>query len=187
MDNVFIDNHLFSELNIQLQDPSIIFFKSFIEQSENWIWKSTNLHLTAMSNEDLISNDFGNALNDFIKEFRSTMTILKVPPFSHVPWHIDINPCRRCVINVPIMIYPKSLTFVTTAELKIGEVIGDEYTTYKIPYELKKLYLLNSQKYHSVFNFDNNPRYVISFCSEFITYPEALMYFKNKNLVNRSW
>lgn len=182
-----MNRHLFSELDIEMQDSSIIFLKSFIDQSENWIWKSSNLHLITMSNEDLISNDFGNAMNDFIKEFYSTLTILKVPPFSHVPWHIDVDPCRRCVINVPITMYPKSLTFVTTASLKIGEDTGDNYSTYKIPYELKKMYLLNSQKYHSVFNFDNNSRYVISFCSEFTTYPEALMYFKNKNLVNRSW
>ena len=185
MGDDMIDNHLFSELTVQVSDDTIIFLKSFIAQSENWIWSKTNLPNIPAS--DLLSHDFGVPMNHFIKEYQVGISILKVPPQSHLPWHIDVSHWRKSVINVPIMDYPKSHTFVTTSPIIFDGLDDMRYVTYKIPYELKKMYILNSQKYHSVYNFDEEPRYVISFYTGEVTYLETLKYFKDNELVSRIW
>jgi len=183
-----VNYQLFSELDVELSDDTISFFKTFIDTSTNWVWPATNLPYTYMNTEELLQCDFGKIINDFVKDWTATLSILKVPPNRNVPWHLDVQPGRRCVLNTPIMTYPKSYTFVTDAPLTDADIlINTSYHTYKMPYELKKIYLLNSQRYHTVFNCSNESRYVISFCSEFITYIEAVQYFKDKNLVNRSW
>jgi hypothetical protein len=182
---------LFSELNITIPIGAIECIKTFIENTNKdntWLWPTTTLPNTYIINTELRTIDFGTYINEFINDFRATLSILKVPPNSNVPWHIDVNPTRRCVINTPLTEYPKSLTFVTSAPVPDTNLCKDTtYHTFKIPYLINKVYLLNSQRYHSVFNFDNNIRYVTSFCSEFLNYQEACNYFKDKKIINRQW
>lgn len=183
-----INYNLFSELNVELSDDNINFFKTYVNTATDWVWPSSNLPYTYMNTEELIQCDFGKVMNSFVKEWDAYVSVLRIPPNSHVPWHIDVQSGRRCVLNAPIITYPKAYTFVTDAPSTDADILSSAtYHTYKMPYELKKLYLLNSQRYHTVFNCSNENRYVISFCSEFITYIEAVQYFKDKNLVNRSW
>jgi hypothetical protein len=180
---------LFSELNITIPTDAVNFIKTFIEKTNknnNWLWSSTTLPNTYILNNELLNIDFSPAINEFVTDWSGTLTILKVPPNSYVPWHIDVMPARKCVINTPLRLYSKSLTFVTNAP-SANPCKDIEYNTFKMPYLLDKVYLLNSQRYHSVFNFDNDIRYVISFCSEFLNYQEACKYFKDKELINRQW
>ena len=179
---------LFSELNMSLSDSTIKSIQGIIDNSNNWEWAKTNLPNIYLKNDELLSMDIGAPFNDFIKDWSSTLTILKVPPNCFVPWHIDVKLNRRCVINTPITLYPNSYTLVTNAPTSDQELLKTlEYNTFKMPYLLDKMYLLNSQKYHSVFNFDDSDRYVISFCSEMLNYQEACKYFKDKNLINKQW
>jgi hypothetical protein len=182
---------LFSELNITIPTDTVEYIKTFIENSNEantWIWASTNLPNTHIPNNKMCDIDFGTYINGFINDWGASLSILKVPPNSHVPWHIDVKIARRCVINTPLTLYLNSLTFVTNAPVSDTNLCKEiEYNTFKMPYQLDKMYLLNSQKYHSVFNFDDDIRYVISFCSEFLNYQEACKYFKNKDLINRQW
>jgi hypothetical protein len=182
---------LFSELNITIPADAVNFIKTFIEKANkdnNWLWSSTTLPNTYILNTELRNIDCSSPINEFVIDWGATLTILKIPPNSHVPWHIDISPFRRCVINTPLTLYSNSLTFVTNAPTPDTNLCKDiEYNTFKMPYHLDKVYLLNSQRYHSVFNFDNDIRYVISFCSEFLNYQEACKYFKDKELINRQW
>jgi hypothetical protein len=182
---------LFSELNVTIPTATVEFIKTFIEnanKNNTWIWPSTTLPNTYLLNNELRKIDFGPVINDFFIDWAGTLTILKVPPNSYVPWHIDVILGRRCVINVPLTLYPNSVTLVTNAPVPDTNLCKDiEYNTFKMPYLMDKVYLLNSQKYHSVFNFDTDIRYVISFCSEFLNYQEACKYFKDKELINRQW
>lgn len=184
-----IDYQLFSELNIEVSESSIDFFKTFLmDRSNKWIWPTSNLPYIFLPTSNLLQFDFGEVLNNFIKEHDVNVSILKIPPHSHVPWHIDVQPGRRCVLNVPFMQYLQSYTFVTDAP-SVNNLTPEylDYNTFKIPYNQKKLYLLNSQRYHSVFNCSNHFRYVISFCTEFLDYFKSVQYFKKINLVNKCW
>jgi hypothetical protein len=188
MDNE-LTHDLFSELNITTPTPAVEYIKTFIENANKnniWIWSSTTLPNTYIPSNEMRDIDFGTYLNKFIIDWNTTLSILKVPPNSHVPWHIDVKITRRCVINTPLRLYPNSLTFVTNSPSPYTDT-NIEHNTFKMPYLLDKMYLLNSQRYHSVFNFDNDIRYVISFCSEFLNYQEACEYFKDKELINRQW
>jgi hypothetical protein len=182
---------LFSELNVTIPTGAVNFVKTFIEKANKdnkWIWSSTTLPNTYIPSNELRNIDFSTAINEFVVDWSSTLTILKVPPNSYVPWHIDVMRGRKCVINAPLTLYSNSLTFVTNAPVPDTNTCKDvDYHTFKMPYLLDKVYLLNSQRYHSVFNFDNDVRYVISFCSEFLNYQEAYNYFKDKELINRQW
>ena len=189
MDNELTYN-LFSELNIELPPHSIKFMQTFInnfnKEDNKWTWPTTNLPYISINNNELRDIDFGTYINEFVIDWDASLSILTVPPNSHVPWHIDVKIARKCVINTPLTLYPNSLTLVTNAPTA-NPCEDIEYNTFKMPYLLDKMYLLNSQRYHSVFNFDTDIRYIISFCSEFLNYQEACEYFKNKELINRQW
>lgn len=189
MDNVTYD--LFSELNITIPTDAVNFIKNFIEKTNKdntWLWPLTTLPNTYILNDELRNIDCSPFINEFVIDWNATLSILKVPPNSYVPWHIDVMPTRKCVINTSLTLYPNSLTFVTNAPGPDTNLCKDiEYNTFKMPYLSDKVYLLNSQRYHSVFNFDDDIRYVISFCSEFLNYQEACKYFKDKELINRQW
>jgi hypothetical protein len=189
MDNVTYD--LFSELNITIPTDAVNFIKNFIEKTNKdntWLWPLTTLPNTYILNDELRNIDCSFFINEFVIDWNATLSILKIPPNSYVPWHIDVMPTRKCVINTPLISYSNSLTFVTNAPVPDTNLCKDiEYNTFKMPYMSDKVYLLNSQRYHSVFNFDDDIRYVISFCSEFLNYQEACKYFKDKELINRQW
>lgn len=178
-----VNYKLFSELDIYLSNDTVNFFQSFINEATNWVWPSSNLPYAYMTNEQLAPLNFGEEINNFITECKATVSVLNVPPNSSVPWHIDVQPGRRCVLNCPLKFYTESDTFVCDGST--ANAPGQH--VYKIPYEERRVYLLNSQRYHTVFNYSDQHRYVISFCTEFLTYDGALHYFKGKNLLGRQW
>jgi hypothetical protein len=103
MDNVTYD--LFSELNITIPTDAVNFIKTFIEKTNKdntWLWPSTTLPNTYIINTDLRNIDYSDPINEFVIDWNATLSILKVPPNSLVPWHIDVNPTRKCVINTPL-------------------------------------------------------------------------------------
>lgn len=175
---------LFAELDIELNDGDINFFKKIISDTHDWQWPDTTLPNTYVNCNILMKHDFGKIINDFIKNFQAGASLLKVLPFKHVFWHIDVNELRRCVLNTQIS-GDNSYTFVSNCSAPSEGLVSDdsEYSTYRIPYRKNKSYLLNSQKHHSVFNTGEETIYIISFCSNLISYKESLEYFKEKGLV----
>jgi hypothetical protein len=169
-----VRSQLFTELKISLPETVRDYFFQRIESTEEWSWPLLNLSFVHIKHSDVVKIDCGHDFNKFIKEYNVVISILKMPPNSYIPWHIDVKEVRRCIINVPIKNYPNSYTFSVSSD---GQ-------TFKMPYTLNKMCLLNSQKFHSVFNCSDEDRYVISFHSGDLDFNGAYTYFKNINLID---
>jgi hypothetical protein len=180
---------LFTELNISLSDDVMT--------------KLNNLALTLHYNQRSILNHYtdaftlslGSDIDNFISKFNCSMAITRIEPASHLIWHKDISQSRTCVINIPLKEYKDQTTYITNQDILKAidsrnsypdkDNVIKSHRPYIIPYNYKKLYLINvSEKYHCVFNCSNEYRYLLGIQTGDITYQEGLDYFINLNLTN---
>lgn len=187
MENKTVDKKLslFAETNILFESSVLANVQLLIDESE-WTWTERNLHNYVMDRNTLYQSRIESDLKNFIEDFDCEIVIFKVPAYTHIPWHVDVNPNRKCFVNLPLSDYTLSETFyLDTHELDYEDSHGS--LTVRVPYLLGIPYLMNGLKYHNVFNWGNKPRYLISLTSGLLEYASAFEYLSSKNLINRCW
>ena len=180
---------LFTELDITLTD-TVMTQLNELAISLPYNERSALTHYT-----DDFTIALSNEIDLFIKEFNCDMAITRIKPSSHLIWHKDISPSRTCVINVPLKEYKNQTTYITEQDISKSfenrnafpdkNIIPTIHKPYQIPYNYKKLYLINvSEKFHCVFNTTDEYRYLLGIQTGKINYQQAVEYFTNLGLVH---
>lgn len=109
----------------------------------------------ALIDVDLLREDsqIFNLIQHFQIGLNKKSAIYRFSPMSSYTWHTD--GIRSCAINL-LLVGENSKTI-------FGDRKGMFYYNLEIvPYLKNRYYLLNTGKYHSVYNFSNNYRYLLS-------------------------
>lgn len=115
-------------------------------------------------------------LTKFITDFEceNKLSIIKYEPWFNFNWHLDV--ARHCCINMVISGYDSILMFG-------NKNLARHFTNIKtVPYQLNRMFLLNTKKFHSAINF-NNIRYLLSIGVPLkYNYEKVLEYVQTTNM-----
>ena len=102
---------------------------------------------------------------------------LKTDPQSCYHWHTDLK--RKTAINFLLNDVGNAITFFK------GEDDGRYSSIVKVPYELYRPTVLDSSIFHTVFNYSNETRYVLSVGFEVgVTYTQVCDFLNNYQTTN---
>lgn len=127
---------------------------------------------------------FDNQLDNFVKEFSAFKTLLKIDPFTHVPWHLDESLKRKSTINIVISNSENNSTYFTDAK-QVEDLNYKKFNTWLCPYEYGVPVLVNvTNKLHCVFNCSSSHRLVLSICTEKIEYNDLIEWFERNGCID---
>jgi hypothetical protein len=123
---------------------------------------------------------FDNQLDEFVKEFSPLIVLLKIDPFTHVPWHLDENSERKSTINIMVSNSANNNTYFTDATT-YEDLNYKKFNTWLCPYEYGVPVLMNvTQKLHCVFNCSAEHRLLLSICTKKISHAELVDWFDTR-------
>ena len=108
--------------------------------------------------------------------------LYKMPANSSLAWHIHHALPNTANINIPIQDPSDSLTLFNDASTYTEA--NESRSISKVDYQMNGAALLNTRKFHAVFNMADNIRYILMIrIYEPFTYEDALAYCKKNNLL----
>lgn len=153
-------NNYFTVLNYNLSETFVNNIKNIIKtRSDEFVNAWPTYHdgyRMILSKEDInVNNDiFLNKLFEFQPD-KIEIWLIKMVPNYFAQWHVDRT--RGCAINIAIHEMPNALTLFGK------KIISDDFNHIaKVPYEIGKPVLFNTQENHCIFNLENDFRYLIS-------------------------
>lgn len=173
-----------SNLDEYFHETKVIIDKEVLEtikttvSSYNFIG---NANFAINYSEPIVSNfKFNNLLDNFLDEFSAFTVILKINPYTHVPWHFDESSKRRSTINIILDDYCDNATYFTDAK-NYQELNYNKFNTWVCPYKYQTPMIVNvAEKLHCVFNCNDSYRLVLSICSDKISHYDTIQWFKDK-------
>ena len=130
-----------------------LFGKKHKENYNDRIGGGPGRNLTSFINlpSNIISGSNIQKIVDIVSlKHKATAVITKIPPNYYLSWHVDLS--RTVGINIPLDNLENSFTFFTTEEINEQSVNTKSLSITKLNYELYSMFVLNTKKYHTVFN-----------------------------------
>ena len=116
-----------------------------------------DIHEAIVPRALLESTLVGNLI-DILDNNDISVKFFKFPPHYHVCWHRDF--LRRAGINIPINHYNSVTLFAK--DIDDPENANKNTQIVSLSYELGKLYLFNTARFHCVTNLSDDSRYILS-------------------------
>jgi hypothetical protein len=112
------------------------------------------------------------------QKFNGKMHLFKIPAKSRYRWHRDVP--QQCSINMVLNEYNSHTVFATNNE------IPDIFYFTELKYKPLRWYLFNTQQLHSVSNYGDEDRILVSYrFDRSVTYKDLLFWYLNEYIVSK--
>jgi len=147
-----------------------------ISHKSDFIFKGEFFYL----NRSILIDD--SLIRFFYDGIATKVHLYKMPANSYLAWHIHQDLPNTANINIPIQDPNDSLTLFNDASTYTEA--NESRSISKVDYQMNSAALLNTRKFHTVFNIVDKFRYILMIrIYEPITYDDVLAYCKKNNLL----
>lgn len=173
-----IDLEYFLKLNLKSSSTDRI--KKKIHNAKESDWSIHHeLELLLLDIEDL-KEDI--KITQLIKDIGHRIVVYRSPPNYCYSWHIDAK--RMSSINMLIEGFDSMCVFGDQELITIKNTVQAKYTDIsKLQHEPDTYYLMNVKKHHTVYNFGNQHRYILSLGIPDKSFGEVREYLKRNDML----